>query len=215
MQKGNTIHVINVTNGDGYKEAAAVPANTSVTSLTPSDMIALGKQRQEEERRAMNILGVDPSLVTFLGYPDGWLDEVYTNESSTPFTNPFTNTSHTIDTRRPFTKASVIVDIASRISAIRPTQIIVPVRADSALDHIVTNLFVSDAMRLASYSGTLIRYIIHTGKEATQTAQAPFTVTLTDEQLEKKKQAIEAYTSQTALDSDYLHSLITNEELFY
>jgi len=215
ISDGKTVRIVNVTNGEGYKEAAMLLTHKTLDTLTSEDMLALGQARQEEERTAMNILKIPNSSVVFLGYPDGWLDEVYKNEGSPPFTSPFTNLSHTLDTNRSFTRVSAIADIASLISILTPAQIIIPTRTDDALDHVVTNLFVTDAIKLTEYSGTLLRYVIHPKEVSTQSATPLFTINLTDVQLQKKKQALEAYTSQMKVDSEYLHSLITNEELFY
>ncbi len=212
---GKTVRVVNITDGEGYKEAAALLAHKTAETVTPDDMLALGRARQEEENKAMNILGIPTSSIVFLGYPDGWLDEVINNDGSPSFTSPFTNLSRTLRTNRPFSRVSAIADIASLITSHKPAQIIIPARTDEALDHVVTNMFVTEAMKLTDYSGTLLRYAIHSGQESTQSGTPLFTVSLTDEQIQKKKEAIEAYTSQINVDSDYLQSFIQTRELFY
>lgn len=209
---GKTVRVVNVTDGEGYKEATALLTHKTVDSITPEDMLALGRTRQDEEHRAMNMLGIPSSSVVFLGYPDGFLDEVHKNEGSPPFTSPYTNLSKTLEANHVFSRTSAVADIASLISSLKPAQIIIPTRTDDALDHVVTNLFVTDAMKLTEYSGTLLRYVIHS---ASQSAAPIFRVSLTDAQIKKKKEAIEAYVSQTAVDGDYLKSFAQNDELFY
>lgn len=212
---GKTVRVVNITDGEGYKEAAALLAHKTADTVKPEDMLSLGRTRQEEERRAMNILGVPSSSVLFLGYPDGFLDEVHKNEGSPPFTSPFTNLSKSLETNHVFSRTAAVADIASLIGLLNPAQIIIPARTDAALDHVVTNLFVTDAMKLTEYSGTLLRYIIHADTESTQTGTPIFRVSLTDKQITKKKEAIESYSSQTATDGDYLRSFARNDELFY
>ena len=209
---GKTVRVVNVTDGEGYKEAAALLAHIQEDNIKPDDFLALGSARQSEERQAMTQLGIPSSSIAFLGYPDGFLDEVMKNEGSPPFTSPFTNLSKTLGTNHPFTRASAVADIATLISSLKPAQIIIPARTDDALDHVVTNLFVTDAMKLTEYSGTLLRYVIHS---ASQSAAPIFRVSLTDAQIKKKKEAIEAYASQTAIDGDYLRSFARADEIFY
>lgn len=211
LNLGKSVHVVDITDGDGFLEAAAALSGKSEEHLTPRDMIRLGETRRKEELRAMYILGLSRHNVTFLGYPDGWLEETYHTE--TPFTDPYTKTNKTVNGRL-FFKASVISDIATIITSLTPKAIYITDSSDGALDHRIGYAFVADAIRASDYKGKFFTYIIHTPEEKTPSAP-PKRIQLSDQELQKKREAIGSYVSQLAVEGEYLLTFVTRSELFW
>ncbi len=206
------VHIVEMTDGDGYADAAALLAKKSAGLLTLIDMRRLGRVRKHEEILAMQTLGLNRNHITFLGYPDGWLDEVY-NAEDTPFRSPFTELSRSASSDTLYIKSSVIADLTSIIARYAPTHVYVSGNFDSALDHRVTYKFVTDAVKISGYTGKLFMYANHTTDSGTLLPE--YELTLTREQKQAKAAAITAYTSQLPLDGDYLRSFAGTKELFY
>ena len=70
LSEGRRVQVVVFTNGDGFRQAAARLFRKPVALVNSPDMLELGRFRQAEGLAAMAILGLQPTNVTFLGYPD-------------------------------------------------------------------------------------------------------------------------------------------------
>lgn len=213
LEQKKRVHIVEMTDGDGYADAAALLAGKTTGLLAPIDMRRLGRIRQHEEIRAMQTLSLNRNHITFLGYPDGWLDEVY-NTRDEPFRSSFTGISTARHSGRPYIKQSVIADIQTILKQTRPTGIYVSGLSDTALDHQVTYRFMSDALTASGYTGNLFTYTNHTSEENADITPA-YTVQLTHDQVQKKTAAIASHASQLSLDGVYLHSFASGEEIFY
>lgn len=214
LEQKQSVHIIEMTDGDGYVDAAALEARKPASLLTPLDMRRLGRVRRNEEIRAMQTLGLNRNHITFLGYPDGWLDEVYKTENLPSFSNPFTGISTARYSNRPYIKQSVIADLQTIFNQTKPTGIYVSGLSDTALDHQITYLFMSDALIASGYTGNLFTYANHASEEHADLTPT-YTVHLTREQIRKKAAAIASYASQLSLDGEYLSSFARKEETFY
>jgi hypothetical protein len=73
--KGNSVHVVFVTSGDGFRRGVEVWRGDKPPE--PKDFLAYGEHRQEEARRALAVLGVEREAISFLGYPDGGLGKMW------------------------------------------------------------------------------------------------------------------------------------------
>ena len=213
--KGQSVHILELTNGEAYAEAAAYLSKKPAASITATDYLRLGKARKQEEYRAMNILGLTPRNITFLGYPDGLLEEVYTTRSDTPFLSRFTGLSATLETGNPYTHADVVRDIVAVIAYLQPAQIVVPNMSETALDHTVARRFVDDAMITSAFRGQLLTYIIHSDTTPTHASNASILrIRLSAHEMRLKRDAIAAYRTQNAIDGEYLSSFVRDEEIF-
>ncbi len=212
LEQGKRVHIVELTDGDGYTEAAALLADKPASLLTPNDYRRLGYVRKHEDIRAMSLLGIPRRRITFLGYPDGWLNEVYDSIAEVPFTSPFTGVSRSRYNSL-FTRQFVIADIARLINNVHPEHIYVSGPTDSALDHQIAYRFVHEAIRTSNYTGKLFTYTNHATESAA--AEPVFTVSLTGNQARNKSEAIESYATQLALDGEYLRTFTRNEENFY
>lgn len=207
LAQGKTVHVVDITDGDGFLEAA----QALFGSTSSANMKHLGIIRRKEEVRAMSLLGLSRGNITFLGYPDGWLPEVYANEEEGAFVNPYTQRSST-HTHVPYTKQSLLADITSLITKHQPTEIYVSDAKDNVLDHSIVGLAVLNVGNNTGYSRRIHTYVIHTNRDH---ADVPMTITLTNAQKQRKARAVEAYTSQTAVEGEYLRWFVQGKEVFY
>lgn len=212
LEQKKRVHIVEMTDGDGYVDAAALETRKPAGLLTPLDMRRLGRVRRNEEIRAMQTLSIRRNHITFLGYPDGWLDEVYKTENVSPFRNPFTGISTSRFSRKPYTKQSVTADLTNMVKQTQPDAIYVSGLADSALDHQVTYRFISDALIASGYTGRLLTYTNHASENEALTPEN--TVKLTQNEVRKKGAAIESYTTQLLLDGEYLRSFANEYETF-
>src|ERR1041385_752057 len=65
---GGHVRVVVMTSGDAFPPA--VERAEPGTTADAGDLRRFGRRREQESRRAMDLLGVPPSEVTFLGFPD-------------------------------------------------------------------------------------------------------------------------------------------------
>jgi len=214
LAQGKSIRVIDITDGDGYREAAAILAKKSAAAVTASDMLRLGRMRRKEEVQALGILGVSRKNIQFLGYPDGWLDEVYNAGASSPFTSPNTGEQRN-STGKYFTKQAMVSDMTSLLIRLKPQEIYVTGVADTALDHQVAYRIMMDAINEAGYTGKLFTYIIHSEEIVGAIHSPSATINLTRDELLVKNSAIKKYKTQMVPDGEYLSSFVRNTEVFY
>lgn len=215
ISKKQSVHILELTNGEAYASAAAYLSNKSVGSVTSADYLQLGVARKKEEHRATRILGLRPRHITFLGYPDGLLEEVYNTRDNTPFPSRYTGLSAAIETGNPFTGAAVTHDIAAAITRTQPAIIVAPDMTDTALDHTIARRFVDDAIKSVAYRGQLLTYVIHTDTTPPYASDTPsLRIHLSAREKYRKQHAIAAYRTQHALEPEYVSSFIGDEEIF-
>lgn len=85
LQMGKTVKVVLLTNGEGYGSACyfwknGCPAEDSTckgAGCSPSDLEQFGKIRIEESKRALKQLGLNPEHLIILGYPDGFIGDMF------------------------------------------------------------------------------------------------------------------------------------------
>lgn len=212
-ESGKIVRIVNVTDGDGYKAAAAVLFGKTESEVTPQDMRKFGRIRKKEELQALNLLGVAKHEVTFLGYPDGWLNEVYENETTTPVISPFTKKSGATSGGA-YTKFALQNDITSLFRGNTPKEVYAPSGFDTALDHQAVYRAVIAGINTTNYPVSLHTYLVHgTRNQIPVPPESPFPLTRTQEEI--KRQAIGRYRTQLLLDAAYLLSFAEHTEWFY
>ena len=172
---GCDVNLVVCTNGDGFR--VGVARSFHLLRVGASDFKRYGYMRQGETRTAMSILGVQPSHITFLGYPDRGLMPMWTtNWSPThPFKSPFTQSDHcpytdSPDPHAPYCGAAILSDIKNQIVMDRPTDVFVTHPSDDHPDHAAASVFVKTALDELRESGIpwaqhirLHYYIVHRG----------------------------------------------------
>lgn len=215
ISKGQSVHILELTNGEAYASAAAYLSKKPVTLVTTTDHLRLGNARKKEEYRAMGILGLPSRNITFLGYPDGLLEEVYNTRGNAPLPSRYTGLSASPETGSSYTNTTATNDIAAAILRTKPAYIIVPDIQDTALDHRITRQFVDDAIKKTAYRGQLLTYIVHSDTTLPFPSSASLLrIHLTAYEQHLKQNAITAYRTQHAIDREYLFSFIQDEEVF-
>jgi LmbE family N-acetylglucosaminyl deacetylase len=115
------------------------------------DMIDYGVLRHEETLSAMDALGLDPSDVVFLGYPDAGIDDLW--RSTETYTSSHTGAAEVPasygfarSVGNPYNRESMLSDVMGAIRDFRPTLLYSPRDTDHHQDHWSTGRFVSQAL---------------------------------------------------------------------
>ncbi|PFN98557.1 hypothetical protein COJ85_20980 [Bacillus sp. AFS076308] len=174
---GKRVHIVFFTNGDGYPRAASKLLNKNIDELRPEDYFELARVRQFEVNTASAELGLKPSDITFLGYPDAGLDRVYMSVGPEPFQQRFTLMRNTYGmvypdyhslvygVPAPYLKKFALTDTMDLIRCLQPKEICVTDGADEHPDHQAAYLFVRDAVRATDYKGLVYTYLVHSGPD--------------------------------------------------
>jgi LmbE family N-acetylglucosaminyl deacetylase len=173
LAAGQSVHVVLLTDGDGYPAAASALSGKPVHSLAPSDFLELARVRQNEALAAVHLLGLAPANLIFLGYPNPGLRKIYQAGDGAPYQQPFTQKRETYGIARPdyhteihgkpaaYRKESIQADLTEIIKRFKPSKIYVPSEADKHADHQAAIWFVRDAVKAARYMGPVDTYLIH------------------------------------------------------
>jgi len=164
------VRVVFVTNGDGYTYAVRLRVKNA--RISAKDFIEYGKKRQEEAVQAMCELGLQPEDVTFLGFPDAGIDDLWESNWSNvqPFISPHTlfDRPHRKGLKRwvKYSGVSLRDEIESVIKDFSPDWVVLPDPRDYHPDHAAAGIFVLDALEtLYSNEDVLpskvLTYLVH------------------------------------------------------
>lgn len=166
-EQGATVLVVIMTNGDGF--GTAVRANYLAVFARSEDYIRLGKQRQQETRAALELLGLDPDSAVFLGYPDGGLYTLWSADHwAGPYASRFTKATESpyedcYTTGATYSGLSVCADLAKIITEFEPTHVFYPHPSDSNSDHLATYNFTKLVLTDLESTATQYLYLVHRG----------------------------------------------------
>ena len=224
IDKKQRVGVVLVTNGDGFPNAAAVVAKKTEAQLEAADFVRLAGIRQQHSVAALTKIGVRPSDLTALGYPDSGLKALYEAKAETPYRQRFTGKTetygvvlpdyHSLSHGRPapYVRSSVLGDLVEILRTRQPKEIYVTNEADTHPDHKAMFWFVRDAAKAAGYRGTLFTFIVH-GEPPAEPARH---VALTHAQQARKRALIEEYQTKLSPIHDDLAEKFTGvEEVFW
>jgi LmbE family N-acetylglucosaminyl deacetylase len=238
---GGQVRVVFLTNGDAFKVAAS--REERKIRPTPQDLIDFGAERQREAMLAGMRLGLKPSDLLFLGFPDRGLTRLWTGNWAVPFTSGYTGVSHCPYrlASRPgalYTGQELLRILSEVISEWRPTLICVPGPLDDHPDHYAAYAFTTAAVSDLEMRGRfpegrprLMTYLIHRGQWPAPRGPAPsrplappqplMTVgthwevfPLRPHEISAKQAAIGEYRSQTAVMGSFLRSFVRSSELY-
>ncbi|HEY3268562.1 MAG TPA: PIG-L family deacetylase [Armatimonadota bacterium] len=151
LHAGAQVRVVFMTNGDGFTWSAE--REFKRVRVGQAGYVQFGMARQQEALTALAISGVPSQDVTFLGYPDGGLAELWLHNwtPATPYVSRFTGFS-----RSPYPNSltrgaiycgqNVRADVQRLVREFRPTQVFCPHSADNHPDHWATFNFVTDVL---------------------------------------------------------------------
>jgi LmbE family N-acetylglucosaminyl deacetylase len=238
---GGRVHVLFMTNGDGYPEAVEVA--TGHREPTASDYRGFGELRRAEALVALEHYRVLPLSVTFLGFPDGGLAEIWRRGPHVPaYQSPYTREDNppypqVLEVGARYVSRDLIHLIARMVALSDPDWIALPTPLDNHPDHCATFTFVLAALKsLAAEPGgagkmpdRLLTYLVHTSKGWPPPPQAPgplpepaklfaparwYSLALTPDQVKNKIEALGTHHTQVAVMEALFHSFARPNELF-
>lgn len=237
---GAAVSVVYLTYGDGWDWAAEVASGDRTP--TDADYVALGRLRHQEALVAGAALGVPINALTFLGFPDGGLDRLWSGDwNGAPVPSPHTRavTVPYNDALSPgalYTGESIVRLLVRVLTTAHPTTVLVPHPGDAHPDHASAPRFLAVALKRLRGQGILPRkvrvwhYLVHhpTWPVAATVphepmipptrAQVPATrwtvVPLDDADLAAKTAALDAHHTQLASSPNFLRNFLRRTELF-
>lgn len=244
VKLGCPVHVVMLTNGDGYNRAA-LRSQSRRLRMTPTQAVAFAYARQQETLAALARLGLQSSDVTFLGYPDRGLAAMWERHwhVDNPFRSRFIGVtrspyynSRTLNA--PFSGVSLVEDLEGVMAEFRPTHLIVPHPNDFHGDHwagCCFALFALERLRLAGLFSAdvpvVLQYLVHQGPWPRPKGFRPsaglhppptyaglrfpwVTLPLAKDAIAHKHDALLSYESQMVFMRGYLLSFVRSNELF-
>ncbi|MDD2679299.1 MAG: PIG-L family deacetylase [Candidatus Omnitrophica bacterium] len=240
VKSGAKVKIIYLTNGDHNEFAFIVFKKRLI--IFNSEFVAMGKVREEEAKKAMKILGVDESNLIFLGYPDYGTNNMFFSawETNAPFKDMLTRQSYVPYKEAPsygapYKSEQILFDLKSILLDYKPTKIFVSHPADVNGDHWAYYCFLQIALQDLKKEipePKLYVYFVHgpgwpsprhyhpelglepSAKHFPDALINWSTFKLTEDEIDKKYQAMLSYRSQTCVSAFYLLSFVRQNELF-
>ncbi len=171
---GADVHVVLITNGEYPEISVVLFEETAIPK--PEAFIKLGYMRQQETAKAMEYLGFNKVATTYLGYPNQFINQMWSPEhwlDSDPVTSRRTRTSHSpySNSRTPgaaYCGDSLLTDIRGVLETEKPDIVVTIFPADIHIDHWPTYAFVAFALNELKSEGEdfakrckLYTYLIH------------------------------------------------------
>ncbi|CAM3418620.1 LmbE-related protein [Deinococcus saxicola] len=229
---GAQVDVVWATAGDGFEFAASLSNRT----LDPGDsqMRALGQTRAQEALRAAAALGIPASRTVMLGYPDGGLSALFTTHYTEAYTAPTTG-AFAVYVRgaqtpgAPFTGQTLEADLGRVLDRVKPDLVLAPAPQDFHPDHRTLSYIAQRLMAARGQADALRFWVVHGGLEwpvpkglhpelpltlPPLAASLPWQrVDLTAAGLDRKRQAIAAYVTQTRIMNRFMQAFVRRNEL--
>ncbi len=237
LENKGIVKVIIVTNRDVFTVAAK--KNLGLVRPGPGDYLRLGRIRQAESLTALQRLGVMPTNIVFLGYPDKGLPFLWSDnwDGNKPYFNPFTKASfspypNSYRQNGTYTGLSMVADLRELVINFQPTIVAYPHPDDQHPDHWGTYAFVKYALQsLTDQPSKELIYLIHypgwpepfgnyqdlplnPPRSGMATATTWSKLELAESQLSQKEASLEKYTSQLGLLKKLLFSFLRKNELY-
>jgi LmbE family N-acetylglucosaminyl deacetylase len=239
VREGVPARVVFMTNGDAYVHAVEVEIDHA--HPTVADYLALGALRQKEALRATSRLGIAKRDVSFLGFPDGGLAELWRAHWSRahPYTSPYTQEDsppypHAIDPDVDYDGQDLLSVVEGVLREFQPTLVVMPHPQDRHPDHVHTGYFVTEAVTDLQAAGTLPRgvelltYVVHFPswpaiQPPIRDRQLPVDdiaethwaeLELAPEDLAAKRAALTCYRTQLEVMNGFLRRFLCRNELF-
>ncbi len=244
LRRRAKVTVVIATNGDAF--TPAVMRYLRVMRPKPTDFIRFGRIRQEESLRALESIGLPREQVIFLSFPDRGLAALWSQNwsPSSPYRSRRTQAlrSPYLLSYRPgvlYCGHSLLQNLITLITDLRPTQIYFPHPNDDHVDHWALACFVMTALiRLKEeqqlpHTLQLYTYLIHRGDWPVPQGLAPQrklgppeallntdtswkALLLNPEEVQRKKEALQFYRTQIQIlfERRFMSSFVRKTELF-
>ncbi len=233
LAAGGQVSVVWITSGDGSELSMLIVEKSLLKP--PAKVRDLAGKRMMEARTATALLGVDSKQQFFLGYPDGGIKKLLTDNRSKEYHAKFTGEtrvpySDALFPGHPYTGESLERDFAALLDRVQPTLVLAPSLADTHPDHAASGILTIRAlMRRGEFSKG--RYwIVHGGEgwpsprgympniplnqPSLGPGQAEVPFELTEEEEAQKFRAVNAYHTQLQVMSPFLLTFVRTTELY-
>jgi LmbE family N-acetylglucosaminyl deacetylase len=222
LEAGASVFVVYLTAGDHSRTAIAA---NRLTFFATAALNRKGERRLREGRLAAESIGLDPSHLLVLGYPDRGLLRMLLRPSaavrSTSTGKKAVSYPEALSPGAPYRLDSIMADLSAIMRAIQPDVVIAPALQDQHPDHRAAAILVSRVLHDLRLTPLRLGYVIHTGTlHANRALPVPnghwVVYPLDAETLRHKRIMLSGYRSQHR--SPYLHTLFarsrTAQELF-
>ncbi|MCE5192442.1 PIG-L family deacetylase [bacterium] len=237
VRAGASVHIVYLTYGDNFE--ISYWAAKKVPAFTPSQFKALGELRHSEAISGATSLGLAPTCLTFLGYPDSGTLRIWdttwkpgTSRLHIPLDSRSVPYADALTPGSPYNAGAVITDLEKVMKACSPTVILFPSPLDLNPDHQSAYLFVTAALHDLNLHPSRYTYLVHEhhfpvphlyNPLATLTPPAFVTslpvglrnLQLTAGQVALKYTTTMLYHSQTKVDYRLLASFSRHNEVFF
>ena len=231
------LRVVFFTYGDNNQWSFLVYRKRPV--LLPDAVRRIGLIRHDEAEAAGAVLGLRPSQLTFLGYPDFGTLRIWETHwgDRPPFQSMLTRVrdvpyDNALRPGAPYKGEEIVHDLTTILREVRPTKVFVSHPADYNPDHRSLYLFARVALwdLEPALRPELYPYLIHfprwparKGFHPGEPLEPPAPLqraarwrssALTDEQLRRKRAALQAHRTQYGYSANRLLSFVRPNELF-
>jgi LmbE family N-acetylglucosaminyl deacetylase len=233
LAAGGHVSVVWITSGDGSELSMLFVEKSLLKPL--AKVRDLAGKRMMEARAATTLLGVDSKQQFFLGYPDGGIKKLLTDNRSKEYHAKFTGEtrvpySDALFPGHPYTGESLERDFAALLDRVQPTLVLAPSLADTHPDHEASGIL---TMRSLLRRGELSKgryWIVHDGEgwpsprgympniplnqPSLGPGQSAVPFELTEEEETRKLHAVNAYHSQLQFMAPFLLTFVRTTELY-
>jgi len=233
LAAGGHVSVVWITSGDGSELSMLI---VEKSLLKPRAKVRdLAGKRMMEARAATALLGVDSKQQFFLGYPDGGIKKLLTDNRSKEYHAKFTGEtrvpySDALFPGHPYTGESLERDFAALLDRVQPTLVLAPSLSDTHPDHAATGILTIRALLRRGEFPKARYWVVHGGEgwpsprgympniplnqPALGPGQSAVPFNLTEEEESQKLRAVNAYHTQLQIMAPFLLTFVRTTELY-
>ncbi len=233
LSAGAQVYVVWMTAGDGFEWDDILL--THKIKPKPEAMFSLGNRRITESKQAAKKLGIPENHLIYLGFPDRGLIHLFFSNYTIQYTSTFTRYdkvpySQALAPGTPYTGKNVTDLLMSVMDEVNPTIVLLPAPMDEHPDHKATCFFGLRSLGPKTENVTSFFWIVHGGLEwpipkdwhpdlylsppRSMKSLGWARLDMTKNQIDTKKQAILAYSSQYKALGPYMAAFNRRNEVF-
>jgi LmbE family N-acetylglucosaminyl deacetylase len=233
LAAGGHVSVVWITSGDGSELSMLIVEKSLLKPL--AKVRDLAEKRMVEARAATSLLGVDSAQQFFLGYPDGGLMKLLTDNRSKEYHAKFTGEtrvpySDALFPGHPYTGESLARDFAALLDRVQPTLILAPSVNDTHPDHAACGMLTVALLLRRGEFAKGHYWVVHAGEGwpsprgymPTIPLNTPWVraglsgmpFELTEEEEALKLRAVNSYHTQMQFMAPFLLAFVRTTELY-
>jgi LmbE family N-acetylglucosaminyl deacetylase len=167
LAAGGQVSVVWITSGAGSELSMLIVEKSLLKPL--AKVRDLAGKRMMEARAATGLLGVDSKHQFFLGYPDGGIKKLLTDNRSKEYHAKFTGETRVpyadaLFPGHPYTGESLERDFAALLDRVQPTLVLAPSLADTHPDHAATGTLTIRALLGRGEFPKARYWVVHSGE---------------------------------------------------